>query len=63
MADISMCDDKDCPMKDKCYRYTAPENPFRQTYFWSSPRKGNTCEEFWDNTGWPKDEKFQTKSK
>ena len=32
MADISMCFGGRCPSKDACYRYTAPVNPYRQSY-------------------------------
>jgi hypothetical protein len=41
MADITMCLDHDCPRKDSCYRFIAPENPYRQSYFQKSPRKGD----------------------
>ena len=33
MADITMSQDKECPRKDKCYRFTARVNEFRQSYF------------------------------
>jgi hypothetical protein len=49
MADITMCEDKECPKKESCYRYTAPASPYRQSYFWSSPRVEEECESFWDN--------------
>ncbi len=32
MADISMCRNSLCPSKSECYRFTAPPNPYRQTY-------------------------------
>lgn len=52
MADISMCEGKDCPIKQECYRYTAPVNEYRQAYFVYVPYdhayKG--CEYFSDNT-------------
>jgi len=49
MADISMCSNKQCPLKLKCYRFTAPANPHWQTYadFEYDEEKG--CEYFWDN--------------
>jgi len=31
MADICMCTGN-CPISDKCYRYTATANPYGQTY-------------------------------
>jgi len=51
MADISMCYGEGCPLKSECYRYTAPINEHRQTYFVYVPYdhayKG--CEYFSDN--------------
>ena len=32
MADITMCIPHNCPVKDKCYRFTAPVNEYRQSY-------------------------------
>lgn len=55
MADITMCQDKDCPMKDHCYRYTAIANEYYQSYFTESPRKDLQCDEFWDNKEYNKD--------
>jgi hypothetical protein len=50
MADITMCEDKECPKKESCLRYTATANPYRQSYFCSSPRvEGEECVWFWDN--------------
>lgn len=42
MPDITMCraerDDKlICPMREKCYRFTAKPNEFRQSYFIHAP--------------------------
>lgn len=48
MADITMCDRKECPSKDKCYRFTAEPNPYRQSYF-APPYPeiiGDSCEYF-----------------
>jgi hypothetical protein len=61
MADIAMCQDKKCPMKHDCYRFTAPWNPFRQTVLSESPREEGKfyCNEFWDNTGRTLDVKFR----
>ena len=51
MADITMCSGKDCKIKDRCYRFTAVKNEFRQSYFFNPPFeiKDNTfsCEMFW----------------
>jgi hypothetical protein len=52
MADISMCDGAQCPIKQECYRYTAPKNEYRQAFFTYVPydhaRIG--CEYFIDNS-------------
>lgn len=53
MADITMCDDKECPRAHTCYRLTADANPYRQSYFMQSPRHGDGCPQFVDN-GRPK---------
>jgi len=48
--DITMCSGKDCPFKEKCYRYTAPSNEHWQSYFTEVPlREDETCDKFWDN--------------
>jgi hypothetical protein len=51
MADISMCQGTGCPLKNECYRHTAPVNEYRQAYFVYIPYdhayKG--CEYFSDN--------------
>ena len=50
MPDISMCDGKNCPVRDKCYRFTATPTPMRQAYM-TFPRKDDgSCDEFWDNS-------------
>ena len=56
MADITMCKGADekrnlvCPMRDKCYRFTAKSNEHRQSYFVVVPYEDPECNEFWDNT-------------
>jgi len=51
MADITMCSGKGCRVKDKCYRFTANKNEFRQSYFTKPPInvKDNVliCDYFW----------------
>ena len=32
MPDISMCENEACDMKEKCYRFMAEPNPYRQSY-------------------------------
>jgi len=43
MADITMCEGTNCPMRANCYRYTAPVNPYRQSYFRVVPVDGENC--------------------
>ena len=55
MTDITKCtgtkDTGDqCPIRDKCYRYTAPLNHFWQAFFVSSPWFNNQCEMYYDYT-------------
>lgn len=47
MPDISMCQNKDCPSRLKCYRYMAMPNEYRQAYMTFAPRGGAAqCEDF-----------------
>lgn len=36
MPDITICQSKDCPIKQSCYRFTANPNRY-QSYFMESP--------------------------
>lgn len=45
MADITMCNVTDCPVKEKCHRFTADANPYRQSWFTEPPF------EIYDNGG------------
>jgi len=47
MPDITMCEDKECPLRNECYRYRAIPNEFRQYYFCESPRQNDDCIEFY----------------
>ena len=49
MPDITLCANKNCPLKDKCYRFTATPDPLWQSYADFEPVKGK-CDHFWDNT-------------
>lgn len=51
MPDISMCWNKECPKKLKCYRFTAIPNEFRQTFADFKPDEEGVCDHFWDNQG------------
>jgi len=50
MADITKCSGQDCPIKKKCYRYTAIDG-YWQSYFFASPINRDTgeCDKFWNN--------------
>lgn len=48
MADISKCKGTDCPLKEKCYRFTAPAGEW-QSWFIETPFKDGKCEYYWDN--------------
>ena len=62
-ADICMCNDHKCPMRKACYRYTAPQSEYRQTWFAYSPLEDDgTCEWFWDNDGWGRHEDVEEKN-
>jgi len=49
MADISMCSNKDCPKKERCYKFTATPNPYRQSYDYFKPDENGECKDFVDN--------------
>lgn len=53
MADITMCKGTNCKNRGTCYRFTAPVNEFRQSFFISIPLNEQTgqCDHFWDNAG------------
>jgi hypothetical protein len=48
--DITMCEGKDCPIKDKCKRANSPQSQ-RQSWFVKEPykktKKNFKCEFFW----------------
>jgi hypothetical protein len=49
MPDISMCQNEECPLKKKCYRFTAKPSPLLQTYAYFKPDEDGKCEYFWNN--------------
>lgn len=49
MSDISMCQNEACPLKKKCYRYTATPSVGLQTYGWFKPDEDGNCKAYWDN--------------
>ena len=46
MADITKCMGDGCPIKEKCYRYTAKESTY-QSYFTKAPFDGEKCDMYW----------------
>lgn len=50
MADISKCEGTNCPLKEKCYRYTVKADPLWQSWFSTVPTVENgICMEFWED--------------
>lgn len=49
MPDISMCLNEECPLKDRCYRFTATPNEDWQSYAEFAPDENGECEAFRDN--------------
>ena len=45
MSDITMCEGIDCPIRSKCYRYTAIPN-YYQYYFNKTPFEYDYCDKF-----------------
>ncbi len=45
MPDISKCPGVDCPIKEKCWRFTSPDSGFLQSYIQFGP-PGDDCEGF-----------------
>jgi hypothetical protein len=46
MSDISKCDKSNCPKSATCYRFTAPDNLYRQSYM-STSFDENGCDSYW----------------
>lgn len=57
--DITCCKWLGCNLRKYCYRFTAPKNPYQQSYFTESPKKisDESCEYMIKNT-----EYFKTKA-
>lgn len=49
MPDITMCEGKDCPLKENCYRFKAEPSEYRQSYFVEIPynKEKKDCESLW----------------
>ena len=48
MVDISMCGNKECKLKDTCYRYLAKPDEYAQTYGLFCPSDDSHCEFYWE---------------
>lgn len=48
--DITMCEGKDCPLRNTCYRYLCKPDKYWQSYFMDVPydAKKKTCESYWE---------------
>jgi hypothetical protein len=46
MADITKCSGIGCPLKEKCYRFTAKADEY-QAYFLEPPIKDGVCDMYW----------------
>jgi len=44
MPDICMCEGKDCPIKEGCYRFKAKPSQYGQGYFLQSPYENGKCD-------------------
>lgn len=50
MSDMTKCEDSLCPSKEKCYRYTAPEDDQWQSYdSFNREADADNCDMFVDN--------------
>jgi hypothetical protein len=49
MPDIAKCWGRECPVKEKCFRFTAKPSE-RQTYFANPPMRDGKCDFFWGDT-------------
>ena len=49
MVDMAMCRNKKCPVREKCYRYTAKANKYWQSYTNGEYTRKNGCELFIPN--------------
>ena len=49
MPDITMCLNKNCKDRLKCYRFTAKPNHHKQSYM--NNKYASKCKRFWDNKG------------
>jgi hypothetical protein len=48
MPDITMCENKDCPLASRCYRRVAEPSSYSQSYAMFVPDDDENCSHFWD---------------
>ena len=48
MADITMCNGRNCELSETCYRYKANPTPQYQSYFCETPIKNGKCDHYWE---------------
>lgn len=48
MADITMCNGRNCELAQTCYRYKAEATPHYQSYFCETPIKDGKCDHYWE---------------
>lgn len=58
MADITKCRGIDCPIKESCYRYTAEDSKYRQSWFFDDNVGENTNEGFKCDMYWGEKSKY-----
>jgi hypothetical protein len=46
MADITMCANKECPLRETCYRVQAPINEYRQSWSLYDPDENGVCDHY-----------------
>lgn len=47
MPDISMCSNKECPLREGCYRFLATPSEYWQSYCRFEPNKSGECTMYW----------------
>lgn len=47
MPDITMCQEKDCPKAETCYRFMATPTPGYQSYFLEMTYTNEGCSHYW----------------
>lgn len=58
MPDISLCNNFTCPLRNNCYRATSVPSEYMQSYAVFNLNADGTCNWFWDNEEYKKDEEI-----